>query len=179
MVSEKRKTMNEGGNVKKRQAISFETKVAIIKKLDAGEKMVNVTRAYNMIRSTIGTIYKQKDCIMESPVVMQSTIISKKRGKLIKELEKTLMIRLENELQQQVPLSLVLIQEKAKSIFKTLQAKAGENAAEETFAASHDWFDRFKKRVNLYQVNVNGESASAKKAATEHSPKILKEIVEK
>ena len=87
MVGEKRKASSESGNVKKRQAISIETKVAIIKKLDAGEKMVNVARRYNMNRSTIGTIYKQKDRIMEhvkSAVGMQSTIINKKRGKLIK-----------------------------------------------------------------------------------------------
>ena len=36
----------------------METKVAIIKKLDSGEKMVNVARAFNMNRSTEGTIYK-------------------------------------------------------------------------------------------------------------------------
>ena len=59
MVGEKRKASSESGNVKKRQAISFETKVAIIKKLDAGEKMVNMAWTYNMNRSMIGTIYKQ------------------------------------------------------------------------------------------------------------------------
>ena len=86
MVGEKRKASTESENVKKQQAISFETKVAIIKKIDAGEKIVNVARAYNMNRSTIGTIYKQKDRIMEhvkSSVVMQSTIISKRRGKVV------------------------------------------------------------------------------------------------
>ena len=95
MVGKKQKAFSESGNVKKRQAISFETKVAIIKKLDAGEKMVNVARTYNMNRWTIGTIYKQKDRIMEhvkSAVGMQSTIISKKRGELIEEMEKLLGI---------------------------------------------------------------------------------------
>ena len=59
MVGEKRKASSESGNVKKRQAISFETKVAIIKKLNAGEKMVNMAWTYNMNRLMIGTIYKQ------------------------------------------------------------------------------------------------------------------------
>ena len=53
------------GSAKKRQAISMETKVAIIKKLDNGEKMVNVARTFNMNCSTVGTIYKSKDSIME------------------------------------------------------------------------------------------------------------------
>ncbi|XP_068235465.1 putative CENPB DNA-binding domain-containing protein 1 [Palaemon carinicauda] len=64
MVGEKRKASSESGSAKKRQAISFETKVAIIKKLDTGEKMVSVARAYNLNRSTVGTIYKQKDHII-------------------------------------------------------------------------------------------------------------------
>ena len=100
MVGEKRKTSGESGNVKKWQAISSEIKLVIIKKLDAGEKMVNVTREYNMNCSTIGTVYKQKDRIMEhvkSAVEMQSTIISKRRGKLIDEMEKLQGIWLENQ----------------------------------------------------------------------------------
>ena len=135
MVGEKRKGDSDSGSAKKRQAISFETKVAIIKKLDAGEKMVNVARSYNMNRSTIGTIYKQKDCIMEhvkNAVMMQSTIITKKRGRTIEEMEKLLMIWLEDQRQRRIPLSLMLIQEKAKGIFDDLKKKAGESAAEET-----------------------------------------------
>ena len=57
--------------------------MAIIKKLDNGEKMVNTAHAFNMNRSTVGTIYMSKDHIMKhvkSAVPMQSTIISKKRG---------------------------------------------------------------------------------------------------
>uniref|UniRef100_A0A3Q1CCE3 HTH CENPB-type domain-containing protein n=1 Tax=Amphiprion ocellaris TaxID=80972 RepID=A0A3Q1CCE3_AMPOC len=169
------------GSVKKRQAISFEMKVAIIKKLDAGEKMVSVARAYNMNRSTIGTIYKQKDRIMEhvkGAVPMQSTIISKKRGKILEEMEKLLTIWLEDQQQRRIPLSLMLIQEKAKSIFEDVKAKAGESAAEETFSASHGWFSRFKKRANLHHVAVSGEAASADKEAAERFPQVLKEIIE-
>ncbi|XP_068234250.1 putative CENPB DNA-binding domain-containing protein 1 [Palaemon carinicauda] len=135
MVGEKRKASSETGSAKKRQAISFETKVAIIKKLGTGKKMVSVARAYNLNRSTVGTIYKQKDRIMEhvkGAVPMQSTIISKKRGKIIEEMEKLLTIWLEDQQQRRIPLSLMLIQEKAKSIFEDVKAKAGESTAEET-----------------------------------------------
>ncbi|XP_068229516.1 tigger transposable element-derived protein 1-like [Palaemon carinicauda] len=136
MVGEKRKASSESGSAKKRQAISFETKVAIIKKLDTGEKMVSVARAYNLNRLTVGTIYKQKDRIMEhvkGAVPMQSTIISKKRGKIIEEMEKILTIWLEDQQQRRIPLSLMLIQEKAKSIFEDVKAKAGESALKKRF----------------------------------------------
>ena len=60
MVGEKRKANDDGGSGgKKRQAIPLETKVAIIKRLDGGDRMVNVASSYNMNRSTIGTIYKK------------------------------------------------------------------------------------------------------------------------
>ena len=98
MVGEKQKASSESRNVKKQQDISFETKVAIIKKLDAGEKMVNVAQMHYMNHLMIGTVYKQKDYIMEhvkSVVVVQFTIISK-RGNFIKKIEKLLGIWLKN-----------------------------------------------------------------------------------
>ncbi|XP_067944941.1 tigger transposable element-derived protein 1-like [Watersipora subatra] len=170
MVGEKRKASSESDSAKKRQTISFETKVSIIKKLDAGEKMVSVAQVYNLNRSTVGTIYKQKDRIMErvkGAVPMQSTIISKKRGKIIEEMEKLFTIWLDDQQRRRFSLSLLLIQEKAKSIFEDVKAKAGESAAEKTFSASCGWFSRFKKRANLHNVSVSGEAASADTEAAE------------
>ncbi|XP_067944890.1 tigger transposable element-derived protein 1-like [Watersipora subatra] len=181
MVGENRKASSESDSAKKRQAISFERKVSIIKQLDAGEKMVSVARAYNLNRSTVGTIYKQKDCIMEhvkGAVPMQSTIISKKKGKIIEEMEKLLTIWLKDQQWRRFPLSLLLIQEKAKSIFEDVKAKAGESAAEETFSASCGWFSHFKKRANLYNASVSGEAASADTEAAERFPQVLTEIIE-
>ncbi|XP_068204619.1 tigger transposable element-derived protein 1-like [Palaemon carinicauda] len=93
-------------------------------------------------------------------------------------MEKLLTIWLEDQQQRRIPLSLMLIQEKAKSIFEDVKAKAGESAAEETFSASHGWFSRFKKRANLHHVSVSGEAASADKEAAERFPQVLKEIIE-
>ena len=60
MDSRKRKARDTSGSAGKRQTISMETKVVLIKKLDSSEKIVNVARTYNMNRSTDGTIYKTK-----------------------------------------------------------------------------------------------------------------------
>ena len=140
--------------------------------------MVSGAWTYDMNRWTIGTIYKQKDRIIEHvkiAVGMQSTIISKKRGNLSKRWRNSP----ENQRQRRVSLSFKLIQEKVRSIFEDLQAEAGESAAEETFSASRSWFARFKKRANLHQVAVTGEAVSADKAASKRSPQELKEIIEK
>ena len=107
MDSKKCQASDTSGSAKKRQAISIETKVTIIKKFDSGEKMVNVARTFNINCSTIGTIYKSKDCIMEhvkSAVPKKSTIISKKRDKLIEETEKLFSHWMEHQWQRRVRL---------------------------------------------------------------------------
>ena len=54
------------GTAKKCQAITMETKVKIIERVERGEKMLDVARSYNMNCSTIGIILKNKDKIMET-----------------------------------------------------------------------------------------------------------------
>ncbi|TEA39858.1 hypothetical protein DBR06_SOUSAS4610103, partial [Sousa chinensis] len=53
------------GTAKKCQVITVETKVKIIERVEQGEKIVDITHSCNMNRSTIGTILKNKDKIME------------------------------------------------------------------------------------------------------------------
>ncbi|TEA10312.1 hypothetical protein DBR06_SOUSAS3710099, partial [Sousa chinensis] len=68
-----------------------------------GEKIINVTHSYNMNRSTISTILKNKDKILEhvkSAVPMMSMIISKKRGKVMEEIEKLLSVRMQDQHQR-------------------------------------------------------------------------------
>lgn len=54
---------------------------------------------------------------------MKSTIKSKKHGEAIEEMEKLLSVWMQD--QRQVSLSLMLIQEKAKSLFEDLKKKMG------------------------------------------------------
>ena len=58
------KASDNSASDRKCQAISMETKVATIEKLDSGEKMANVVRVYGMNWLTIETIYKGRDRIM-------------------------------------------------------------------------------------------------------------------
>ena len=68
--------------------------------IERGEKMIDIARSYNMNRSTIRTIVKNKDKIMEhvkSAVPIMSTIISKKHGKVMEEVEKLLSVWMQDQ----------------------------------------------------------------------------------
>ena len=154
----------------------METKVKIIERVEQGEKMVDIARLYNMNHSTNGMILKNKDKIMEhvkSVVPMMSTIISKKHGKVMEEMEKLLSVWMQDQHQHQVPLSLMLIQEKAKSLYEDLKKKHGEESEGSPFNASHGWFHRFKTRAILHNVKVSGEAASADTVAARQFPEML------
>ena len=58
------KAMVIPGAAKKHQAIMTETKVKIIERVEQGKKMVDA-HSYNTNHSTIGTILKNRDKIME------------------------------------------------------------------------------------------------------------------
>ncbi|KAK3878056.1 hypothetical protein Pcinc_017268 [Petrolisthes cinctipes] len=145
-MSDVKRKMNEeaNGSAKKRQPITLEMKMDIKKRLERGEKKANIARKFNKNRSTVGTIIKNKEKIVEqvkSSVPMQSTIISKKRGKVIEEMEKHLAVLMEDCIQKRKPLCLTIIQEKAPSLFKDLKDAYDEVVS---FNASPGWFKHFK-----------------------------------
>ncbi|XP_068420258.1 tigger transposable element-derived protein 1-like [Eschrichtius robustus] len=123
--------------------------------------MVDITRSYNKNRSTIGTILKNKDKIMEdvkSAVPMMLTITLKKSGKVMEEMEKLLSVWMQDQHHQhRVPLSLMLIQEKAKNLYEDLKKKHSEESEGTTFNASCGWFHWFKARANLHNIKVDEE----------------------
>ena len=55
-----------------------------------------------------------------------------------------------------------------------MKAKAAERTEKKTFAASHQWFQRFNNRANLHYVSVSGEAASADEGIAKKFPINLK-----
>ena len=69
----------------------------IIGRAEGGEKMVDVAHSYDINCSTTGTILKNKGEIMEhmkSAMLMMLTIISKKCGTVMEEMQKLLRGRI-------------------------------------------------------------------------------------
>lgn len=157
----------------------MEVKVNIIKLSEKGETPLNIGRLLGLSRTTASTIISDKKRILEyvkGSAPMKSTVITKKHSSLIIEMERLLVPWLEDQHQRQIPVSLILSQEKAKSLFETKKREKGGESENEEFAASKVWLKRFKARANLRNLRVQGEAASADKAASEF-PSVLPGIV--
>ena len=181
MAGKKNNTKKTVKGDRQRDPVSFETKQAIIRRVEAGEKVAAIAREMGKNRSTIATIWSDRKRIqkhIDSVVPMKSTIISKRRGQVLEKTEKLLVQWLEDKQARRMPVSFGLIQEKATTLFEDLKAKAGEGCNEDDFVASHGWFHRFKKRANLHHVKVAGEAASADKMAAEAFPAEFKKILD-
>ncbi|XP_060771024.1 tigger transposable element-derived protein 1-like isoform X4 [Neoarius graeffei] len=163
---------------KARKAIDLDTKMMVIKQHEGGKKVNAIARAMKLSHSTVSTILKDKERICEAvkgSAPMRSTVITKQRTGPIHEMEKLLHVWMEDQIAKRTPLSLFTIQTKARSLFQTLKARAGEDYSQE-FVASTGWFKRFKKRFELHNIRVTGEAASADEGARKFT-KILDEII--
>ncbi|XP_069823956.1 tigger transposable element-derived protein 1-like [Dendropsophus ebraccatus] len=165
---------------KKRKAITMEVKLDIIKRYDKGETATDIGRSLGLSRSTVATIIKDKPRILEhvkGSALMKATVITKQRSGLIFEMERLLVLWLEDQNQRRIPVSLMVIQEKAWRLFEALKRERREESESEEFVASRGWFMRFKERANFHNIKVQGEAASGDDKAAREFPKALAQII--
>lgn len=104
--------------------------------------------------------------------------VTPKRGRVMEKTEKLLGLWMQGQHQPWVPLSLTLIQEKAKTLYEDLKQNHSEESEDASLNASHGWFHEFKARAKFHNVKVSGEAVSADREAAQEFPEILWEIID-
>lgn len=166
------------GASRKRKVIDLEMKMRMINKFEGGQSLSSISRELGFAASTVSTILKDSARIKEhvrGSAPLKSTVITKKRSGAIYEMEKLLTIWMEDQIQKCMPLSLRVIQAKARSLFEDVKGKFDNPDVK--FMASNGWFNRFKMRSNFHNVKVSGEAGIDHKAA-ETYPGVIKKIIE-
>ena len=152
---------------KERKVISLDDKRKILERRKAGEKAINIASSMGLPPTTIRTICKRDILKIQESVANISSSFSKKvtrsRQPIIERMESLLLIWIEDKNQRRLPLSQLIITNKAKSLFETLKSIPDNNPGPSSikFEASRGWFQRFKARAELHNVALKGEAASA------------------
>ncbi|ETE55882.1 hypothetical protein L345_18409, partial [Ophiophagus hannah] len=94
---------------------------------------------------------KIKEAIKSAPGT--DAIITRNRTGLISKTEQLLVLWIDDPIPKRSPVSLHLIQGKARSTFEMLKGAVGEEY-NETFGASHGWFPPFRKLFNYYNLRT-------------------------
>lgn len=154
---------------KVKKAITIEKKKEIVQTYESGVRVTDLANMYSMSKSTISTILQRKDLYKEASVAKGVTQISKSRSTVLDEVERLLLVWINERQMAGDSLSESIICEKARDVNADLvKDKPSTSDNGETFRASKGWFHNFKARTGVHSVARHGEAASADKRAAEN-----------
>ncbi|XP_047566723.1 tigger transposable element-derived protein 1-like [Lutra lutra] len=161
-----------------RKSITLHVKLEVLRRFEEGEKLTQIARALGLATSTVASIRVNKDKIRansQAATPVSATQLTRCRGVVMGRMECLLSLWIEEQKRQNLPVSTLLIQDKARRLFVQLQHEQGNGTRAETFGASNGWFARFKARHN---VLLTDEPSVADIQAAAHYPPVLRTILE-
>lgn len=133
----------------------------MIRLSEEGLSKAEIGRKLGLLRQTVSQVVNAKEKFLREmrSATPLSTRMIRKRNSLIADMEKVLVVWIEDQASHNIPLSQSLIQSKALTLFNSMKAQRGAGAAEEKFEASRGWFKRFKERSRFPDIKAAGGAA--------------------
>ncbi|XP_008577192.1 PREDICTED: CENPB DNA-binding domain-containing protein 1-like [Galeopterus variegatus] len=160
------------------KSITLHVKLEVLRRFEEGEKLMQIARALGLATSAVASICVNKDKIQansQAATPFSATQLICCRGVVMGHMEHLLSLWIEEQKQQNLPVSTLLIQDKARRLFAQLQQEQGDGTQAETFGASNGWFACFKARHNVLLMD---EPAVADTQAAAQYPLVLHTILE-
>uniref|UniRef100_T1JIF1 HTH CENPB-type domain-containing protein n=1 Tax=Strigamia maritima TaxID=126957 RepID=T1JIF1_STRMM len=136
----------------RRKALSLETKVDIIRDVESSNRQRNkIAKEYGISHSTLSTIYKNKDRILEQ-YKRHNVTLKRVRTSSIGEVEEAVLRWYHDACSKNISVSGPMVKNKAKELAQVV----GNN----TFKASNGWLERFKLRHRIHFKSGGKEKAN-------------------
>ncbi|XP_063293602.1 tigger transposable element-derived protein 1-like [Pelobates fuscus] len=150
---------------RKKEMILLEDKKEIIRKHEGGMRLTDLAKEYGRSASTIGTILKMKEKITGRDAAKGVTRVSKQRPPVLEEVEKLLLLWIEQKQRAGDSVTKAIICEKAKALHADLLKQQPGT------------FKKFKNRSGIHSVVRHGEAASSDVAAAEEFATEFLEVI--
>nr|XP_053640973.1 tigger transposable element-derived protein 1-like [Cherax quadricarinatus] len=162
-----------------RVRITIEMKKEIIDKYESGVRVADLARLYKKPKSTIATIVGNRKAIKEAVLAKGLTVFSKQRSQVMEDVERLLLVWINEKQVAGDSVSQAIISEKARKLHEDLIKKMPATSDDVSeFKASKGWFERFKKRSGIHSVIRHGEAASSDHKAAEKYVQEFKKYID-
>lgn len=141
-------------DAKKRNVLSIEEKIKIIRSLEDGSSQARVARDRNLAKTTVSTIWQNRKKILEASYT-KSHKIKKIRDPVRKNVDMALLQWFKVQRASNTPITGPLMKAKAEDLAKLMN--------DEQFTCSTGWLERFKVRHNINVGKISGEAADVNK----------------
>nr|XP_053642646.1 tigger transposable element-derived protein 2-like [Cherax quadricarinatus] len=132
---------------------TIEFKKTIIEQYESGTSVAEVSRMYKKPYTTLCSIVAKKKEIKDAVVAKGVTMLTKMRSLVLEEVEKLLLVWINEKQLAGDTLMTSIICEKARQLHEDLVKKLPANSGDVgEFKASKGWFERFKNRTGIHSV---------------------------
>jgi len=143
--------MNKMSLKRKQMSIDLKTKQLILVEVEKGTLIkTKIVEKFSIPKSTLSTIIKNKDKIDEAVLLGSTNNTMRLRKPMLEDVEKELLNWFKKARDSNIPLSGVLVREKAREICISTGVLQ--------MACSDGWLWRFQKRYDISYHNLSGEA---------------------